>query len=294
VAQVTTLNKPHSGSRIQTWWRKWTRRRIWVRSLVQVFFFILVASIAVNHTLAETGQAIPFLANASIHAVCPFGGVETLYQLVTAGTLVNKVHDSALVLLGLTLLLSILAGPVLCGWVCPLGTIQEWFGKLGRKLFKRRYNTFVPEKLDRGLRYLRYGVLAWVLYMTAISATLFFDAYDPFSALFHFWSTEVALGGIIVLVVTLALSLLVERPWCKYACPFGAVLGLTNLFRVFTIRRVEGTCKLDGACNRACPMNIPVSRLKTIRDHQCISCLECTTEASCPAAGTVDLTLGGK
>ena len=73
-----------------------------------------------------------------------------------------------------------------------------------------------------------------------------------------------------------------------------ACWALTNLFRIFSIRRDEGTCKLDGACNRACPMNIPVSRLTVVRDHQCISCLECTTEASCPAAGTVDLTLGGK
>jgi polyferredoxin len=280
--------------RIQAWWRKATRRHIWVRSLVQVFFFFLVGAVAVNHTLAESGQAIPFLANASIHAICPFGGVETLYQLLTTGTMVSKVHDASLVLLGLTLLLAILAGPVLCGWVCPLGTIQEWVGKLGRKLFKRRYNTFVPARLDRVLRYTRYLVLAWVIYMTAASATLVFDNIDPFSALFHFWTSEASLGGIIVLLVTLGLSLLVERPWCKYACPFGAVLGLSNLFRVFTIRRVEGTCKLDGACNRACPMNIPVSQLKKIRDHQCISCLECTTEASCPAAATVDLTLGGK
>lgn len=279
---------------VQAWWRKVTRRRIWLRAPVQFFFFALVALIAANHSLAESGQAIPWLANASIHAICPFGGVETLYRLVTEGRHVQKVHDAALVLLAITLALSVLAGPVLCGWICPLGTLQEWVGKLGKHLFKKRYNNLIPYQVDRWLRYLRYLVLGWVIYMTATTATLFFDKVDPYSAMFHFWTGEAAIGGLVVLGATVGLSLAVERPWCKYACPFGAVLGVTNLFRIFTLRRVEGTCKLDGACNRACPMNIPVSKLKVIRDHQCISCLECTSEASCPASATVDLTLGGK
>jgi len=89
------------------------------------------------------------------------------------------------------------------------------------------------------------------------------------------------------------LSLFVERPWCKYACPYGAVLGLTNLFRVFGIRRNEATCKADGACSIMCPMNIPVDSKTVVRDHQCISCLECTSEAVCPVAKTVQFSTRG-
>ena len=195
-------------------------------------------------------------------------------------------------LAGIVLLLSILFGPVFCGWVCPLGTVQEWVGKLGKKLFKRRYNHFVPARLDNLLRYARYGILAWVLYVTAVSGTLVFEAYDPYFALFNFWSTEVAWSAIAIRVATLGLSVFVERPWCKYACPYGAVLGITNLFRVFSIKRAESTCKADGACSIMCPMNIPVDTKKTVRDHQCISCLECTSEAICPVARTVVFTSG--
>lgn len=43
--------------------------------------------------------------------------------------------------------------------------------------------------------------------------------------LFNLWSSEVAIGGIIVLILTLTASLFIERPWCKYARPFGAFLG---------------------------------------------------------------------
>lgn len=277
-----------------SFWKKFTRRRIWIRTLVQLFFFALIALISVNHTLSESGNGIPFLSSASLHALCPFGGVVTIYQYAATGTFVQKIHDSAFILMIVGFILAILFGPVFCGWICPFGSIQEWFGGIGKKLFKRRYNRFVPVKIDRVLRYLRYIVLAWVLYMTAASATLVFAKFDPYFALFNFWSSEVAIGGLIVLAITLAGSLFVERPWCKYACPYGAALGITNLFRVFSIRRTTGTCKLDGACDIFCPMNINVSAKTIIRDHQCISCLECTSEARCPVSGTVELVAGVK
>jgi polyferredoxin len=192
-------------------------------------------------------------------------------------------------------LLALLFGPVFCGWVCPFGTVQEWFASIGRKIFKkRRYNHFIPAKIDRVLRYARYLVLAWVIYMTATTGTLIFAAYDPYFALFNFWSSEVAVGGLVVLGLTLVASLFVERPWCKYACPYGAVLGITNLFRVFSIRRSASTCKLDLACDITCPMNINVSSKSIVRDHQCISCLECTSEARCPVAATVMFSTGMK
>ena len=260
---------------------------------MQSFFFVLIALIAISHTLAESGAGIPMLSSASLHGVCPFGGVETLYTVVTSGVLVRKIHDSALVLAGIVLLLSILFGPVFCGWICPLGTVQEWVGKIGKKWFRRRYNHFIPTRIDNVLRYARYGILAWVLYVTATSGTLVFEAYDPYFALFNFWSTEVAWSALAILGVTLALSVFVERPWCKYACPYGAVLGITNLFRVFSIKRSESTCKTDGACSILCPMNIPVDTKRVVRDHQCISCLECTSEAICPVAKTVLFTSGG-
>ena len=216
----------------------------------------------------------------------------SIYQFATVGTFVQKIHASSFILMIIGFLLAVLFGPVFCGWVCPFGSIQEWFGGIGRKLFKRRrYNHFIPAKVDKYLRYLRYFVLIWVLYMTAVTGKLIFQEYDPYFALFNFWTSEVAVIGMVILGLSLLGSLFVERPWCKYACPYGAVLGITNLFRVFKIRRTAATCKLDGACDIYCPMNIPVSSLTVVRDHQCISCLECTSEARCPAAGRSNLSL---
>ncbi len=262
-------------------------RSIWIRKVVQIFFFALIAFISINHTLVLNGGGISFLSSASLHAVCPFGGVVTIYQYATTGTFVQHIHEASFALMIIGFFLAILFGPVFCGWVCPVGTIEEWVSGLGKKFFKRQFNHFIPEKLDQVLRYTRYLVLAWVIYMTATTGTLIFASYDPYYALFNLWSSELAIGGVIVQGITLFLSLFVERPWCKYACPYGAVLGLSNLFRIFGIRRSVTTCKADGACSIMCPMNIAVDTKITVHDHQCISCLECTSEAICPVANTV-------
>lgn len=258
-----------------------------LRLMVQVFFFALIALISVNKTLAAVGIGIPFLSTASLHALCPFGGVETFFSLVTTGFFVPKTQISSVILMSLVFLLALLFGPVFCGWICPFGAFQEWLGKIGKRLFKKRYNQFIPAKLDRVLRYLRYGVLVWVLTVTAVSGALLFANLDPYHALFKFWTGTVALPALILLVVITIGALFLERPWCKYACPYGALLGLFNKIRIFKIRRKTATCVSCQKCSRSCPMNIDVCRTETVTSLSCISCYECTSDRNCPKTETL-------
>lgn len=264
------------------------KKRVRIRAIVQLVFFVWVVVVISLGTAAERGVSLPFTpSTASLHAICPFGGVVSAWNLITEGTLVRKIHDSSVVLGVLGILLALLFGPVICGWICPFGTFQEWVGRIGKKLFKRRYNTFIPYKVDRILRLLRYVVLVWVLVMTSVSATLVFQAYDPYYALFSFLRSEFSLAGTIILGIVVLLSLFVERPFCKYACPYGAFLGLFNKIRVFKIRRNEPTCISCSKCNHACPMNIDVQGGFVVRSAQCISCMECTSDRACPVPKTV-------
>ncbi len=151
--------------------------------------------------------------------------LKLLYLLLQPEPLSKKIHESALILMTIIFFLAILFGPVFCSYVCPLGTIQEWVGKIGKKIFKKKYNHFIPYKYDKYLRYLRYITLVWTVYLTTEAMKLVFIDVDPYFALFNFWSDEATIGGVIVLVVTLLLSLFVERPWCKYACLMEHSLG---------------------------------------------------------------------
>ena len=266
------------------------RKAVKVRAAVQIAFFVLIALTAVNHSLGETGKSIPVLSSASLHALCPFGGVVSLYQYLVNSTFVRKIHESSFILMWIGFGIAVLFGPAFCGWVCPFGSLQEWLGKIGKKIFKKRYNSFIPPGIDKYLRYLRYIVLGLILYLTAVSGTLIFADYDPYFALFNFWTGEVAFSALIILGIILLTSFFIERPFCKYACPYGAVLGVFNFFRVFSIKRAKDTCINCKACDRACPMNIVISDKKKVMDHQCITCLECTSENACPVERTVDLT----
>lgn len=262
-----------------------------LRAVIQWTMFVFVAALAAVKFLKETGVVIP-LPEISLHAVCPFGGVVTVYEFLTTGGLVPKLHTSALVLMALGLVVAFFFGPIFCGYFCPLGTWQEWIGKLGRKLFKKKYNRMVPPALDRSLRYLRYAVLAAVIYQTAVTAKLVFADVDPYYALFNFYTGEVALSAILILLAVTVLSLFVERPWCKYFCPYGALLGLFNLIRVFPVRRREETCIDCKKCDAACPMNITVSTGGAVRDHQCITCHACLSGVACPVEDTVVVAAG--
>lgn len=253
------------------------------RTIFQVLFFLLVTWVSISHNFLGS--------RLSLHGICPFGGVETFYNYITAGSFISKIHLSSILMMYIVIILAIILGPVFCGWACPLGSIQEWVGKLGRKLFGGKYNTFVPKKLDKYLRYLRIGVLAWAVYVTVQSATLLFLNVDPFYALFNFYQGEVVTSAVVVLLLSLVLSLFIERPWCKYLCPYGAFLGFFNKIRIFKIKRNESTCISCHRCTSSCPMNIDVEKNTAVANLQCITCLECTS--SCPIDDTVELKIGG-
>ncbi len=124
-----------------------TTRRL--RTISQGVFLLIVGLVATNHYLAEIGKEMPIVGTASLHAICPYGGIETIVSLVTMGVFVQKIHMSSVVLTALIVLLGLLFGPVVCSYICPLGTVQEWIGKIGKKLFGKHYNQMVPKKIRR-------------------------------------------------------------------------------------------------------------------------------------------------
>jgi len=259
------------------------KARFWIGAA----FFVWATLAGISHFLTERGVSLPF-QTAGIDAICPFGALETLYSYISSGSLIGKIHPSNLVMgLGLTLA-TLAGGAFFCGWICPFGTLQEWAGKLGRRMLGRRYNHVIPPKADHALQYLRYAVALFFLAWTWAASSLVFAQYDPWRAFLSLAGGELAAGGIIALVVSLVGSLFVERFWCRYLCPMGAVTGLVGKLSIFKPRRNAATCISCHACTNACPFNIDVEHVTRVTSAQCNRCLKCVD--ACPVKDT--LTIG--
>jgi polyferredoxin len=191
-----------------------------------------------------------------------------------------------LTVIGGIALAGLLAGRILCGWVCPFGLVQELVYKI----------PFVKFDIPRWTRFVKYGVFAVlvvavpILYST--HSPLYFCRLCPVAtiesavpwALINGTTNAVWLAvrlGILFAVVMLAMGH--RRFFCKVICPMGACLSVFNRFAaVFPERTVE--CTECGTCNRVCPMEAKsdgaARGVFDSRPEECISCLECKTK--CP------------
>lgn len=243
---------------------------------------VAMTAITVAHQRLRIGKP------PGVDALCPFGGLETLFSLVSGAGLVEKTAASAVVLFAMTAVLALVYRRSFCGQLCPLGTLQGIFGAVGRR--SRRKRPQVPASVDRWARFLKYGVLAFFTLWTWQAASLVMRPYDPWAAFAHITSDELLAEfgiGVGILVVSLVGSLAYERFFCKYLCPTGAFLGLLSKVSYFGIKRDADACIDCGICDTACPMNIRVSSQEEVTDSECISCNECVN--SCPAAGALEI-----
>ncbi len=251
-----------------------------------LLIFVLSAT-----TLNAMGYAAP-----SIHAICPYGGVESLLSFVTFGVFVKKIFLGTFVLFAATMAIAVIFRRSFCGQICAFGGLQEFLGNLGRKIFKKRRQ--MPVKLDRILRYLKYVVLIVTAGMAWITAELWIIPYDPFNALGHLADFNslitTYLIGFIVLIITLLGSLVYERFFCKYLCPAGALYGIIGKISPYAVRRNDDKCIKCSLCNKACPVNVDVMGAKAkngkVSDIECINCNECVHV--CPIKGALSTGFG--
>ncbi|MBI1741216.1 MAG: 4Fe-4S binding protein [Acidobacteriales bacterium] len=229
---------------------------------------------------------------AGVEGWLPIAGLMNLKYFVLTHH-VPSLHPAGMFLLLSFLAMSFLFRKAFCSWLCPVGTISEYLWQLGRKLFRR--NFFLPRWLDVGLRGLKYvllGFFGWaVSSMAAGEIAAFMNS--PYGVIadvkmLNFFR-HLGQTGAIVLGVLVVASLFVQNFWCRYLCPYGALLGITSLFSPTRILRNPETCIDCAKCAKACPSILPVDQLITIKSAECTGCLECV--AVCPAKDALSLSL---
>ena len=220
-----------------------------------------------------------FLFGANAERWCPFGGVEALWTYYHEGNMVCSLGTSNFYILGGVLLGTLLLRRAFCGYMCPIGTISEWLGLVGRRLRIRPIR--VPAALDRVLAMLKYAVLAIILYATWRTGELLFRGFDPCYALISRHGEDISHWAYIVAGTIAVASLAIVVPFCRWFCPLAAVLNVFSRFGLTRIKRDEASCGDCGACARACPMAIPVDRVTQVTAARCTSCMSCVD--ACPS-----------
>ncbi len=227
------------------------------------------------------GMSAPFPHPDGVEAYLPISGLLGVASWLR-GEGINPVHPAATVILLTVLLLSFLLRRSFCSWICPVATFSELLWKLGFKLFKR--NLRPPAWLDTGLRGIKYLLLVFFIYsigvtMSAVSRQAFIHSdYHRIAdvRLLDFFLHLTPTVGVTVLLLIL-LSLLVKNPFCRYLCPYGALLGLVAIGSPTRVTRDRERCVSCGMCSQLCPTHIDVMHKTSVASPECIGCWRCVS-----------------
>jgi len=241
----------------------------------------------------ESGRHANALSRpAGVEGWLPIAGMMNLKYFILTHH-IPTLHPAAMFLLVTFASIAFLFRKAFCSWLCPVCTISEYLWQVGKKIFRRNFR--ITRWVDiplRGLKYLLLGFFVWAVSTMAPQDIVSFMR-SPYGIIadvkmLNFFRTLGMVGAIVIGVLVVA-SLLVQNFWCRYLCPYGALLGLTSFFSPMRIRRNESACIDCAKCAKACPSSLPVDKLITIKSAECTGCLECV--AVCPAQGALQMSL---
>jgi polyferredoxin len=259
----------------------------------QIFFTILCVVLGwqfisfVDATYQVSTDPLPYRP-PGVEGFLPISGLMGALDWINQGTL-NNIHPAATVLFLLFMVLAFIFRKSFCGWICPAGLFSESLARLGRWIFGRNFHP--PAWLDfilRGFKYFILGFFAWAIFTMGAEALNAFitSPYNKVSdiKMLEFFRELSKTGAIIVLILA-AGSVMVNGFWCRYLCPYGALMGIVSWFSPVKVRRNDETCIDCKLCDVACPAKLIVSKRAAITKVECIGCNDCVS--SCPVPDTL-------
>ena len=269
-----------------------------LRNYVQLGVLLLTVGIGIQffiyvHQAGGEG-GITVSRPAGVEGFLPIGAVMGWKLFLLTG-IWDPIHPAAMVILGFAAAISLGLRKSFCGWFCPVGTLSEWLWKSGRKLFGR--NCKLPPWLDfplRTLKYLLFAFFLWTIFSMSLLAILAFlqgPYYKMSDVKMLYFFTQMSTTTAAVLIILTLVSLVVRNFWCRYLCPYGALMGLLSLGSPTRVQRNPETCIDCKLCAEVCPYHLTVDQQLRIISPECNGCMDCTLV--CPVRRTLELrTLG--
>ncbi|WP_055070104.1 4Fe-4S binding protein [Clostridium massiliamazoniense] len=232
----------------------------YLRVLCQIFFFIFYPGLFAL-AFAQIGNVVSSLVTGKANK-----------ELI----LIN-------ILLGIILIgLSIVFGRFFCGWMCSFGAMNDLFYYISKKLFK--FNFVISERIDNILKWLKYLILLFIIICFWILGMSFANELNPWKSFAEIAkfppSKQMLTVGLIFLVIIIIGSMLIERFFCRYLCPLGAIFTLFSKFKITNIYKERSVCGKCKACTATCSMGLALYKENKVKEVDCISCLKCVD--TCP------------
>ena len=225
-------------------------------------------------------QLIAFVTVPALFIIV-FSSTGGIMTSIAGGSFVFSDNIGRIILILGVFLITIVWGRFFCGFICSFGAMQDLLNSIGKLIpFKIK----VPEKADKWLKLLKYAVLAFVAVGvwgfsvtgdTVWSPWTVFGVYSSFSG----WSSLkyfLTLGGVFLLLIIIG-SMFIERFFCRYLCPLGALFSLVSRFRIYSLNRKPDKCGNCKLCTSKCSMGIPLYKYEKVRSGECINCMKCTS-----------------
>ena len=265
-----------------------------VRNRVQLCVFLLTGAVGIQFAAyvfqAGGTGAVTVARPPGVEGFLPIGALMGWKLWLSTGHW-DAVHPAGMVILAFAAVVSFALRKSFCSWFCPVGTMSEWLWKAGRRIFGKNFR--IPRVADIALRGVKYALLGFFIYtigtmpIRAVAGFLASPYYRMADVrMLHFF-TGISLTAAMVMAVLIVGSLLVQHFWCRYACPYGALMGLFSMLSPSRIERSEAACIQCGRCAQVCPSLLPVNARLTIHSPECTGCLDCVQV--CPAAGAVSM-----
>lgn len=249
-----------------------------IRHLIQLLSLLI--SIAILVVFVYGGSKVA-------HHFCPYAVVCFGLSGAAFIKITETIFGIAIIAGFLISILSMFWGRKFCGYICPLGTIQEAIFMLRSKKYRRTKR--VPYFYENKFNKLKYLILILNAILVITGVGYLYMKLCPVLAVSRI--LNIGWQGYSVLILIIIGSYYIERIWCRFLCPYAALLNVFQsigaLFHIprTKIYRCMESCIDCSICNNNCPMNINISDVEVIDDHNCIQCGICTCK--CPKSDTL-------
>jgi len=266
-----------------------------LRSLVQTSYLVVVLVAGLELLLLYrqvlAGEPLTVHRSPVVEGFLPISALMSLKVLVLVGQW-DPVHPAGLTILLAALTISLVARKAFCSWICPVGAVSRGVAALGERWLGRRVEIPASSRLGVALTLPKYLLLAfflWVIVLGLDERAIRAFRHTPYNYVAEIkmllFFLEPSTLTVAVLTSLLLLSALIRNLWCRFLCPYGALLGVLGALSPLRIHRRSDRCTGCGRCSRGCPSEILVHSAREVRSPECTGCLTCV--ARCPVPGTL-------